>query len=163
MARKVFYSFHYQNDISRVMVVRNRWVTYGGQQISGIIDKAEFETVERNGRQAIEKWIDMQLQGTLATIVLIGQETLNRQYVQYEICESIKRNNAIIGVYINNIKDLLQKTSIPCPRHTAIGHYNDGTPAFFDDIADGVYDYIYDGGYTSLDRWVENAVRKHIK
>lgn len=161
MARKVFFSFHYQNDISRVMTVRNRWVTYAGQLASGIVDKAEFETVERQGKQAIESWIDKQLQGTTATIVLIGEETLKRPYVQYEICESLKRNNAVIGVYINNIKDFSQRTSRACSRHIVIGYYNDHKPAYFDDVADAIYDYVYDDGYTNLDFWVERAVKRH--
>lgn len=49
MARKVFYSFCYSDDINRCMVVRNRWVTYGNQIHSGIIDKAEFEKIKRTG------------------------------------------------------------------------------------------------------------------
>ena len=64
MARRVYYSFHYQNDIDRVMTVRNRWVTYGNQTISGIIDHADFETVQRQGDYAIKRWIDSQLNGT---------------------------------------------------------------------------------------------------
>lgn len=47
MARSVFFSFYYQNDISRVLGVRNRWVTFGGQLISGVIDRAAFEQVKR--------------------------------------------------------------------------------------------------------------------
>ena len=99
MARSVFYSFHYQNDISRVMTVRNRWVTYGTQIISGIIDHAEFEKVQRQGKASIERWIDQQLNGTSATVVLIGAETLNRPYVQYEIRKSRERGNAVLGVF----------------------------------------------------------------
>lgn len=29
MARRVFFSFHYDNDITRSMTVRNSWVTQG--------------------------------------------------------------------------------------------------------------------------------------
>ena len=105
MARSVFYSFHYQNDISRVMIVRNRWVTYGGQIVSGVIDHAEFEKIKRSGEASI----------------LIGAETLNRPYVQYEICQSRNKGNALIGVYINNLRDLSGNTSIACNRHTCIG------------------------------------------
>ena len=47
MARSVFHSFHYQNDISRVMKVRNRWVAYRNQTVSDIIDHAAFEKVQR--------------------------------------------------------------------------------------------------------------------
>ena len=42
MARRVFFSFHYENDINRSMTVRNSWVTQG-KEAAGFIDKAEFE------------------------------------------------------------------------------------------------------------------------
>lgn len=161
MARRVFYSFHYQNDISRVMAVRNRWVTYGNQVASGIIDHADFEKVKRQGDASIKKWIDIQLSGTSATIVLIGAETLKRPYVQYEICESLKRGNAVIGVYIHRMRNLAGYISTACDRHSVIGYYDDGKPVYFDNIADGIYDYVNQDGYNNLDTWVEAAVRKH--
>lgn len=158
MARSVFFSFHYQDDISRVMTVRNRWLTYGGQLASGIIDHAEFEKIQRQGKQSIERWINQQMKGTSATVVLIGAETLKRPYVQYEIRESLKRNCPVIGVYINLIKDLRGNTSMACNIHTAIGKYGNGEIAYFDDIASGIYNYVLDDGYNNLDRWVENAI-----
>mgnify|MGYP002626210380 CR=1 FL=1 len=158
MARSVFYSFHYQNDISRVMIVRNRWVTYGGQIISGVIDHAEFEKIQRTGDRAIKNWIDLQLQGTSATVVLIGSETLNRHYVQYEICQSINKGNAILGVYINNLKDLSGNTSMPCDPHTRIGYHENNFPIYFDTIAK-IYDYVFEDGYNNLSFWVEKAVQ----
>lgn len=159
MARKVFYSYHYQNDISRVMTVRNRWVTYGNQMASGIIDHADFEKVQRQGDAAIKHWIDNQLLGTSATIVLIGSETLKRPYVQYEIMKSRSRGNAIIGVYVNAIKDLNGYTSSACSRYTIVG-YENGKAVWFSDVADGIYDYVNDNGYNNLDLWVERAVNK---
>ena len=159
MARNVFYSFHYQNDISRVMTVRKRWVTYGNQIASGIIDHADFEKVQRQGDAAIKRWIDSQLLGTTATIVLIGAETLNRPYVQYEIMKSMERRNAIIGVYINNIKNLNGYTSSACSRYTVIGHMQDGSSVWFNDVASGIYDYVNDNGYSNLNSWVDKAVR----
>ena len=161
MARKVFYSFHYQNDISRVMAVRHRWVTYGNQVASGIIDSADFEKVQRQGETAIKHWIDSQLSGTSATIVLIGAETLKRPYVQYEICESLKKGNAVIGVYIHRMRNLAGYTATACDRHTVIGYYGDGRPAYFDNVADGIYDYVNQDGYYHLDSWVEAALRNH--
>src|SRR5665648_155847 len=106
MARNVFYSFQYSKDINRVMVVRNRWVTQGGQTISGVIDRADFEKIKKLGDKVVHKWIDGQIKGTSVTIILIGADTLNRPFVQYEICESIKRGNVIIGLYIHGIKDM---------------------------------------------------------
>lgn len=160
MARSVFYSFHYQNDISRVMIVRNRWVTYGGQIVSGVIDHAEFEKLKQTGDRAIKNWIDEQLQGTSATVVLIGAETLNRPYVQYEICQSINKGNALIGVYVNNLKDLSGNTSTACNRHTCI-RCNNNNLIYFDNVAP-IYDYCYDDGYNNLNHWVELAVKNTL-
>ena len=105
MARRVYFSFHYANDINRSMIVRNSWVTQG-KEAAGFFDKAEFEKIKKTGDKAVHRWINSQLNGTSVTVVLIGRETLNRPFVQYEICESINRGNAIIGVYIHNIKDM---------------------------------------------------------
>lgn len=84
MARRVFFSFHYDNDINRSMTVRNSWVTQG-KEAAGFVDKAEFEKIKRTGETAVHNWIDNQLNGTSVTVVLIGSETLNRPFVQYEI------------------------------------------------------------------------------
>ena len=129
MARRVFFSFHYDEDINRSMIVRNSWVIQG-KEAAGFIDKAEFEKIKRNGENAVCKWIDKQLEGTSITIVLIGKETLNRPFVQYEIIKSIERGNAIIGIHIHNLRDMItQRTTVKGNPHTIIGYYNDGTPA----------------------------------
>lgn len=164
MARSVFYSFCYSDDINRTMVVRNRWVTHGGQVVSGIIDKAEFEKLKRTGDKAVYSWIDKQLEGTSVTVVLLGTNTLKRPFVQYEICESIKRGNAVIGVYVHNIKDMQTgQISLKCNVHTAIGQYNDNSPAYFDKHNDRIYDYKSDNGYENLGQWVESAAKKKGK
>ena len=41
MARRVFFSFHYDDDINRSMTVSNSWVTEG-KEAAGFIDKAEL-------------------------------------------------------------------------------------------------------------------------
>lgn len=68
MARRVFFSFHYDNDVNRSMVVRNSWVI-PGKEAAGFIDKAEFEKMKRQGDQAVRSWIDRQLEGTSVTVM----------------------------------------------------------------------------------------------
>lgn len=163
MTRRVFFSFHYDEDINRSMIVRNSWVTQG-KEAAGFIDKAEFEKIKRNGENAVCKWIDKQLEGTSITIVLIGKETLNRPFVQYEIIKSIERGNAIIGIHIHNLRDMItQRTTVKGNPHTIIGYYNDGTPAYFDYICDDLYDYLEDNGYYNLGSWIEKAALKKGK
>lgn len=163
MARRVFFSFHYDNDINRSMIVRNSWVTQG-KEAAGFIDKAEFEIIKRQGDSSVKRWIDRQLNGTSVTIVLVGSETLKRPFVQYEILQSIIRGNAVIGLDISDIKDLItQRTSQRGNMHTVIGHYNDGRPAYFDSQCDGIYNYVTQDGYRNLGSWIEAAARKHGK
>lgn len=162
MARKVFFSFHYENDINRVMVARNSGA-FRDVQETGFIDVAAFEKVKLQGDAAIRKWIDEQLHGTSVTVVLIGEETLNREYVQYEICQSINKGNAIIGVHICNIEDM--RTRLRSQQgnvSTKIGNRN-GTPIYFNEIADSIHDYNRDDGYTNLGTWIEEAAKKHRK
>ena len=162
MARRVFFSFHYDNDINRSMTVRNSWVI-PGKEAAGFVDKAEFEKIKRTGKAAVHNWIDNQLNGTSVTVVLIGSDTLNRPFVQYEICESLKKGNGVIGVYIHNIRDMVtQKVSMKGNPHTVIG-YSNGSPVYFDDVCDGLYDYTHDNGYENLGTWIESAARAHNK
>ena len=68
MARRVFFSFHYDNDINRSMTVRNSWVTQG-KEAAGFVDKAEFEKIKRTGETAVHNWIDNVLKCTSVTVV----------------------------------------------------------------------------------------------
>lgn len=163
MARRVFFSFHYDNDINRSMIVRNSWVTQG-KEAAGFVDKATFEQVKRQGEAAVHRWINNQLEGTSVTVVLIGTETLSRPFVQYEICKSLQRGNAVIGVHINGIRDMHSlSTSLKGNVHTVIGYYDNGTAAYFDEVCDGIYDYTYQNGYTNLGAWIEQAAKAHNK
>ena len=87
MARRVFFSFHYQNDIWRVSQIRNSWLTQS-RQTAGFWDAADWESVKRGGENSIKSWIDNQLNGTSVTVVLIGSHTADRKFVKYEIEQS---------------------------------------------------------------------------
>lgn len=163
MARRVFFSFHYDNDINRSMVVRNSWVTQG-KEAAGFIDKADFEQIKRQGDTAVYEWIDKQLKGTSVTVVLIGTETLKRPFVRYEICKSLQRGNTVIGVHISAIRDMhTGATSFRGNTHEVIGYWDDNSPVYFDRIADDIYDYVADKGYDNMGRWIEKAAKVHGK
>jgi hypothetical protein len=142
MARKVFFSFKYE-DVSRAMVVRNSAITKG-EETAGFIDKADFEKVKKAGDQAIKNWIDSQLIGTSVTAVLVGAETCNSRWVKYEIEQSIARGNGLLGIDISKIKDLSGNTSERCGQ----------IPAGYD-----FHLWVKDDGYTNLGTWVEKAAK----
>lgn len=103
MARKVFFSFHYERDAWRAAQVRNSNIT---QSIKGYVDKAEWEEIKRKGDKAIKDWIEGQMKGTSVTVVLIGKETADRKWVQHEIEKSIEKGNGLLGIYIHRLKNI---------------------------------------------------------
>jgi hypothetical protein len=102
MARKAFYSFHYIPDNWRASQVRQMGVIEGNQPVSD----NDWETVKKGGDEAIEKWIKDQLNGKSCAIVLIGANTANRKWINYEISTAWNDNKAVLGVYIHNLKDV---------------------------------------------------------
>jgi hypothetical protein len=104
MARRVFFSFHFENDIWRANQVRNSNVV-SGADAAGFFDHSEYEEAKRKGDDEIKQLIRAKLNGTSVTVVLIGQETASRPYVQYEIQQSIGRSNGLVGIYIHLLKD----------------------------------------------------------
>lgn len=81
MARRVFYSFHYKPDCTRVAKVRNMGVVEGNKPASD----NDWEEITSGGDAAIEKWIDEQLDGKSCNVVLIGEKTAGRKWINYEI------------------------------------------------------------------------------
>jgi len=159
MVRRAFFSFHYANDIWRVNQVRNSWITYSDRKTAGYIDSAEFEKIKKQGRKAVENWIDFQLINTSVTVVLIGSETSSREYVRYEIQESYKRGNGIVGIYIHNLKNNDGITSLKGDLDFGkIGTDKFGRSLFFRDVA-RTYDYVMEGGYKNIGSWIEEAAR----
>jgi len=104
MARKVFFSFHFGRDSRRVAIVRNSPII-GGYAKPPFLDAAAWEQVERKGDVVLKNWIDNNMHGTSATIVLIGADTFKRKWVLYEIQRSLKTGNEIFGITLHDIND----------------------------------------------------------
>ena len=101
MARRAFYSFHYQPDNFRAGQVRNMGVIEGN--ISATDN--DWEAVKKGGDAAIQKWIDDQLNGKSVAIVLIGSATAGRKWINYEIKTAWNAGKGVMGIYIHNLKD----------------------------------------------------------
>ena len=123
MARRVFFSFHYQEDIWRVNQVRNSWVVQRTENTKVntrlFWDSSLWEEVKKQGDSAIKDAINTGLTGTTVTVVLIGTYTYQRKYVKYELERSEARGDGLLSVYIGNLEDKDGKTSTngPNPFH----------------------------------------------
>lgn len=103
MKRKVFYSFHFDNDVMRVQQIRNMGVIEGNEPVS----PNEWEQIRRGNNGSIEKWIDDNMKYKDCVVVLVGKDTANRPWVKYEIEKAWSDKRGLLGIYIHNIK---------CPR-----------------------------------------------
>lgn len=159
MARKVFFSFHYESDAWRAGQVRNSDLLSNEDEY-GFVDSVDWEKIERQGDEAIKRWIQSQLQYTSVIVVLIGAHTAERRWVRYEVMESWKRGNGIVGVTIHNIKDQYRMTDTPGLNPLDQIKFQDGTPL---SSVCKTYDWIYGDGRSNLGMWIEEAARARGK
>lgn len=156
MARKVFYSFHFKRDVWRAGQVRNSNAISDDDEY-GVIDAAEWEKIEREGDAAIQRWINGQMKSTSVTVVLIGAETAERDWVKYEIEQSWKRGNALLGLRIHGMKNQDGKTDVAGPNPFENFVLSDGV-RLSDFIR--IYDWQRDDGRANLGDWVEEAYQQ---
>ncbi len=156
MARRVFFSFNYNGDKNRIGIVRNHGMCKDGIEDAGYIDAAEWETLKLKGAKAVQDWIDEQLEGTSLTAVLIGQNTSEREWVQYEIEKSFERGNALMGIYIHNLLGLDQKT-VPKGANP-FGKFSIKETGESLESMVPTYDWKDNDGYNNFSAWVESAI-----
>lgn len=111
--RRVFFSFHYQNDIWRVNQIRNSWRYQheGQREAEGFFDGSIWERSKRTSDDSLKSLIREGLKNTSVTCVLAGSETHTRRWVRYEIALSIVKGNGLLVVRVHNMKNQAGYTS----------------------------------------------------
>jgi hypothetical protein len=142
MARRTFFSFHYERDVSRASVVRNSSMTKDTIDPEWI-EAGIWEDAKTHGDAAIRKLISDALKNTTVTAVLIGAKTSERKWVKEEITQSEGRGNGIFGIYIHNIKDFNGNKD-----DRGVNPLPSKYPT---------YDWVNDDGYNNLGKWVASA------
>lgn len=158
MARKVFFSFHYQRDIWRVSQVRNSWVTKE-RETAGFWDAADWEKVKKGGDAEIEKWIEEQLKGTSVTVVLIGAETNDRKFVDHEIKRSRLLGKGMLGIRIHKLKDSNGNTDVAGTNPFDLWHVTKDDKRIYYSQFYKTYDWVDDNGHANFANWIEEAAK----
>jgi len=158
LARKVFFSFHFERDVRRVVQVRNSWVVRPGSEAQPFYDKAEFESAKRNAG-GIERWIEEQLSGTSVTVVLFGAKTYEREWVRHELKRSHELGKGMLAIDLRNVKDPREGTDTP--GLNPLDYWSttrDGRKIPFSGLY-RTYDWATDNGYINMPAWIEAAAR----
>ena len=107
MPAKVFYSFHYKPDVTRVARVRS----IGAIEGQTILNGNGWEQVKSGGDPAVERWIAREMSGKQCLVVLIGSATAGRRWVNYEIQKAWTDGLGAVGIHIHHLVDLNLRTS----------------------------------------------------
>ena|SRR5688572_29129268 len=167
MARRVFFSFHYQQDIWRVSQIRNSGAVKDWEA-DKFLDAASWESIRRKGDTAVTAWIDRQIAGTGVTVVLIGAQTADRRFVRYEIEQSHKRGNGLLGIHIHRLKNQNRETSrkgrnpfndITVEVEETVLFWTSKVTKRLSEIYP-IYDWVEHDGYQNINRWIEAAAKK---
>jgi hypothetical protein len=106
LTRKCFYSFHYQPDCVRASQVRNIGTIEGNAPARD----NDWETITNGGDKAIADWITEQMKGKTCAIMLIGQNTANRKWINHEIVKAWDRGLGLVGIRIHGLKNFAGET-----------------------------------------------------
>lgn len=111
MARRVFFSFHYKY-VWKVNEIRSM-PNIIGTAAAGFQDASLWEEAKKKGEKEIKKMIDKALENTSVTVVCVTYGSTSRKYINYEIDQSLKRGNGLVGIQIHHLKDQNSKTGEP--------------------------------------------------
>lgn len=163
--RRVFFSFQFKQDVFRVQQIRN----IGSIDDETLLVPNAWETLKRQGNEAIIKWIDNSMAGRSCIIVLIGEDTANSKWVKYEILKAVSLKKPIFGIYIHNLKCPEAKRQNP----SSSGKSNQGINPFSlinitgdSPLSDSIvchnpnFNDAYNDIKNNIARWIEEAIKQ---
>lgn len=150
MARRTFFSFHYQPDCQRAWNVRNSWVAQPDRESAGFFDNSVFESKQRTSDDALKRFLSDGLVGTSVTVALFATETAWRRWVRFELLKSFVEGKGILSVAIHTIKNLEQPPQAAAPGYdplTVLGfEVKGGTVYLKEKSVDGTWKWATDVG-----------------
>lgn len=158
MARKVFFSFHYERDSQRVSQIRECNSVSQHFTRSPFLSKSEWESIERIGPTAIKNWIDKNMDGTSVVILCFGLKTSTRPWVKYELEKAHREKRGIVAIDLSGMRTMQNEVDAAGVNPLKKAFDSAGTELFNYDTYK-TYHWINDGGRINIDKWVEKAAQ----
>jgi len=156
MARRVFFSFHFQRDAIRVSQIRQCNSITNHFEKSPFIPASDWETIKRSGPAAIKKWIDGQMHYCGVVVVLAGYETASREWVRYELEKAHREKKGIVCIDLAGMRIMsgqVDPTGIN-PLRTA---FDSNRNSLYSLNRYKTYSWENDAGRFNVDEWIEEA------
>jgi hypothetical protein len=159
MPRRVYWSFYYKEDSSRIHQVINMGAVEGQRILTG----QKWEEVEKGGDAAIKKWISDEMSGKTCLVVLVGKNTSKRPWVNYEIIKAWNDKLGVVGVRIHGLRDLISQSTSTSGNSPFDGINVKGKPmgsiVTLYDPPGANSKAVYAGISDSMEELVENAIK----
>lgn len=140
----IFYSFHYSHDYDRIRRVLDAYHIQGGYSCTPFISDEEIERMKQEGLDSIHRWIETEIAKADAVVVLIGEHSFGRYFIEYEIQTAYALNKPLMGVFINEIPDKNGRVGL-----------RSKTPLVKNEIT---YDWILDNGALNIHGWINKLL-----
>jgi hypothetical protein len=129
-----------------------------------LVTAQQWESVQRQSKAAIERWIDEQMKRKSAVVVLVGSQTASSEWVDYEIRKAWQDKRPLVGIRIHGLKNLNGQTSSRGPDPFANVRFPNGsTLASYVPLHDPIgsdSQAVYNSIATNLDSWIAGAVTR---
>jgi hypothetical protein len=135
--RQVFFSFDYEEDRNRAEAVfqllRKQDAVPGETSFPG---SSLWRTATDPSSEEAKRLVRETIGRTLATCVLVGARTSEREWIRYEIAQSLARGNGLLAVRISGIADSGARAASPAGRnplaYLGLGKSRDGEYFIFE-------------------------------
>jgi hypothetical protein len=101
MARRVFFSFHFDGDFWRTQQVRNMGTLEG----QSLCTANAWEEVKRKGNAAIERWIEDNMHGKSCVVAMVGAQTASRPWVIHELSKGWNDGKGVLAIRVDKLLD----------------------------------------------------------
>ena len=110
VTRRVYFSFHYDNDKLRADLIKGAWDLPGEREGNlRIHDGSLEELAKKKSELAIKRAINGGMVGTSVCCVLVGDETWNRRWCRYEAFDALYNGKGLLAVHVKSLP------SVPVP------------------------------------------------
>ena len=141
---RAFFSFYFTEDRHRARQVMAAWLSGDGREATPFISREALLAMIEGGIPLIYQWIEEEIAKADVSVVLIGQGTAGRHFVEYEIAQSIRQRKPVLGVRVHGLPD------------EGGGRCQPGVSPLFPMFP--IYDWDADGGPEHLGAWGEAAI-----
>lgn len=124
----------------------------------------DWEAITRGGLKAVQNWIDGQLKGKSCTVVLVGENTAGRKWIDYEIEKSWNDRKGVVGIHIYNLKDRNGRQSgmgkdpfETFTIHNGKKRLSNIVKCYYVDNSDSKV--VYNTIHTNIATWIEEAIK----